>query len=174
MRGRKPKPGALHDLHGNPGKRTRPPEPEAPGLLHEPPEWLSEDAKESWRYAMAHAPRNVLRRIDRGLLVGWCVAESLHREATMKQEQAGSLVYKPKGSEVFIQSPWLAIINKQFQLMLKAASELGFSPVSRPRLTRGGDSPDPLPNPRNPDGTSQGVPGLRAFIASNPNAPQVH
>ena len=44
-----------------------------------------------------------------------------------------------------MQNPYLAILNKQATVMLKAASELGFTPASRPRIrvypTPGGDNP---------------------------------
>jgi transposase len=33
-----------------------------------------------------------------------------------------------------VQSPYLAIINKQAQLMSRAAAEMGFTPVSRSRV----------------------------------------
>ena len=34
-------------------------------------------------------------------------------------------------------SPYINIINQQAKIMLKAASELGFTPVSRPRINAG-------------------------------------
>jgi hypothetical protein len=41
-----------------------------------------------------------------------------------------------------LQSPYLAILNKQAQIMLKAAAELGFSPSSRSRVQVTADPKD--------------------------------
>ena len=169
MRGRKPTPTHLKQLRGNPGKRALPKnEPVAQGILAEPPSWLPEHAKEGWRYALEHAPAGLLRRIDAGVLAVWVVAESLHRQATEKQDAVGGLVYKPKGSEVHLQSPYLAIINKQAMIMLKAASELGFSPVARPRIT--GEEAGIVPAAAHTQSQpNAGPPPLSQFLASNPD-----
>ena len=37
-------------------------------------------------------------------------------------------------------SPYINIINQQAKIILKAASELGFTPVSRPRIIAGAGS----------------------------------
>lgn len=174
MRGRKPKPTVLKQLHGNPGKRALPKhEPVAQGILQEPPSWLPENAKAGWRYAMQHAPAGLLRKIDAGVLAVWVVAESLHRDATEKQIALGGLVYKPKGSEVHLQSPYLAIINKQAMIMLKAASELGFSPVARPRITGEEADVGALASAATSRKPNAGPPPLSQFLASNPDR-QVH
>jgi phage terminase small subunit len=43
-------------------------------------------------------------------------------------------------------SPYLGIMNRSGLRMMKAASELGFSPASRPRLSTGkeGDQPEDI------------------------------
>ncbi len=174
MRGRKPTPTLLKQLRGNPGKRALPKhEPIAQGMLVEPPSWLPEDAKDGWRYALQHAPAGLLRKIDAGVLAVWVVAESLHRNATEKQTQVGGLVYKPKGSEVHLQSPYLAIINKQAMIMLKAASELGFSPVARPRIT-GEEAAVPMAPAQTQNKPNAGPPPLSHFLASNPDRRTTH
>ena len=69
MRGRKPKPTALHDLHGTfraTRHKAREAEPKAVGdLLSEPPDWMTDGQQAGWRYAVENAPKGVLRRIDR-------------------------------------------------------------------------------------------------------------
>src|SRR5947209_4708028 len=75
---RKPKPTALHSLHGTLNStrhKHRETEPDALGLLKEPPDFLTESQKEGWRYAIAHAPLGILRMIDRTALVMWVEAE---------------------------------------------------------------------------------------------------
>lgn len=150
MRGRKPKPTALHNLHGT-GNSTRlklrKTEPVANGELFEPPDWLTDAQKDSWRYVIAHAPAGVLRMIDRGTLVVWVEAECRHRMAMQQQAILDSgrtlpLLTKGKGGEPIV-SLYLGIIQKAALVMIKAASELGFSPASRPRLANGGGVAEP-------------------------------
>ncbi len=150
MRGRKPKPTALHKLEGtlsttrHAGRRT---EPRAEGVLDEPPDWMTDRQQAAWRYAIANAPRGVLTRIDRGVLAVWVEAEDRHRTASMMQARLDSqtnapLLSKTKDGTV-VPSPYLSIINRTALIMLKAASELGFSPASRPRLGTPPEIDDP-------------------------------
>jgi P27 family predicted phage terminase small subunit len=165
MRGRKPKPTQLHILHGNPSEKRLPRnEPKPPGDLTDPPDHFSDDQKTAWRYALTNAPPGMLRRIDRGALAVWTVAEDLHRQAVIRQNRIGLLVEAPGGSA--IQSPYLPIINRQALIMLKAASELGFSPVARPRIFGGQPGEVPRgPVTREPKGAA--VP-LEQFLARPP------
>jgi hypothetical protein len=61
-----------------------------------------------------------------------------------------------------LQSPYLAILNKQAQIMLKAGAELGFSPASRTRVqverTISGRMPWMI-NPEDDPGNLLGPPG---------------
>lgn len=141
MRGRKPVPTVLRALHGNPsGTPYNKAEPKPSGDLSDAPAHLSQEQKEAWLYALTHSPPGLLKRIDRGALVVWVVAEDLHRQATIMQAKAG-LLWRPTGSLQPQQSPYLPIINRQALIMLKAASELGFTPVSRPRVYAGQQAP---------------------------------
>ena len=70
-------------LHGNPGRRplnASEPVPAAP-LSCEPPDHLTVDQKEAWRYAFNHAPPGLLRSLDLALLELWAVHLDLHRKA---------------------------------------------------------------------------------------------
>ena len=58
--------------------------------------------------------------------------QDLHRNATAMVEKFG-LLTKPN-TGLPIQSPYLPIVNRQAQFMLKAAEQLGFSPASRTRV----------------------------------------
>ena len=141
MRGRKPIPTALHSLRGTTNvtrHRARAAEPKPEGTLHAPPDWLSPEQSASWAYVIAHAPAGVLRMIDRGMLAVWVEAEDRHRRATMQQSRldvgnAMPLLTRSKDGAA-VPSPYLGIITKAASTMIKAASELGFSPASRPRL----------------------------------------
>ena len=134
MRGRKPTPTHLKELHGNPSKlplNKREPRPE--GELYAAPEWMSPSQREGWAYAITCSPHGLLKCLDRSVLAIWVVAEDLHREAAEKIAQFGLLTKSPNAG-LPLQSPYLAILNKQAQIMLKAAAELGFSPSSRSRV----------------------------------------
>jgi len=134
MRGRKPVPTHLKRLHGNPGKRPiNEHEPVPEGDLHAAPTWLSDSQREGWAYAVTKSPHGLLKHLDRSVLAIWVVAEDLHREAAEKISQYGLLTKSPNAG-LPLQSPYLAILNKQAQIMLKAAAELGFTPSSRSRV----------------------------------------
>jgi P27 family predicted phage terminase small subunit len=124
----------LKELEGNPGKRRlNKDEPKPEGDLYAAPEWMSETQREGWAYAVMHAPYGLLKQLDRSVLAIWVVAEELHREAAGKIAQFGLLTKSPNAG-LPLQSPYLAILNKQAQIMLKAGAELGFSPSSRTRV----------------------------------------
>ena len=144
MRGRKPVPTMLKALHGNPShgvsknvlaaRKALEPHPAQAGDLSPPPD-MSEAQRELWQLAVEHAPLNVLRRIDTWVLRAFVVAADLHRQASLELEQNGVLVPagKAEGSAL-VQSPWVAILNRQALLLVRCAEQLGFSPASRPRL----------------------------------------
>jgi P27 family predicted phage terminase small subunit len=168
MRGRKPIPTQLKELHGNPGKTALPKaEPKPVGDLTEPPEWLSAQQKAGWAYALLNAPPSLLRRIDRGALVVWVVAEDLHRQAVTKQNETGALIVRASANGGTMQSPYLPVINRQGLIMMKAASELGFTPVSRPRVF-GGAPPPSAPRHGADAGDGEAEVALDDYLASPP------
>jgi len=134
MRGRKPLPTVVKKTKGTLRKhRTNPREPKPPSFLGEPPERLSEGAKEAWRLAISCAPEGLLTGLDATILAAWAVAADLFWRAQEGLAKTRLLIKSPNGFPV--QSPYLAIINKQAQLMSRAAAELGFTPASRSRVT---------------------------------------
>ena len=162
MRGRKPKPTLLHKLHGKPGKRqlnAAEPMPRT-GPLDEAPDWLTENQRTGWEFAIKNMPPGMLAKIDRGILAVWVIAEDLHRRAVESQNQAAGLLVKSTNGGPPQQSPFLAIINRQAGIMLKAAAELGFSPVSRPRIIAAG--------------LDQGIAALGAMVADDPEHESIH
>ena len=134
MRGRKPKPTALKVIDGKHGKYgINKNEPVAVGDLSEPPDWFSEDQKSAWHYAIDNAPKGLLKKIDKSVLMAWVIAEDLFRQATIQINNTDMIIASPvKGDPM--QNPYLPIINKQSVNMMKAAAELGFTPSSRSRV----------------------------------------
>ncbi len=131
MPGRRPKPTALHKLEGtyNPTKhgRDRQSEPVVEGDLRITPSRLTPEQRAIWRYALLHAPKHVLKKIDRDVLLLWVTTKSRHNEAQrlLDAEQHGA---------IWAKSPLHRIVDKTTVLLVRLASELGFSPASRPRL----------------------------------------
>jgi P27 family predicted phage terminase small subunit len=134
VRGRKPKPSWLKIVSGNPGRRPmNDAEPEPTGDISSAPEWLTDSQREVWRTAVENAPPGLLRSIDESVFLVWVIAKDLHRDATEKVAKYGAVIKSPdKGTPM--QSPFVSVLNRQAQIMLKAAAEMGFTPSSRSRV----------------------------------------
>jgi P27 family predicted phage terminase small subunit len=122
-------------LTGNPGKRplnrNEPrPEPEIP----ECPSELGPVAQREWNRLVAElGPLRILTALDRAALAAYCGAYALWAEATEAIQKYGTMVKSPSGYP--IQSPYLAVANRQAEIMMRIASEFGFTPASRSRLS---------------------------------------
>jgi P27 family predicted phage terminase small subunit len=168
MAGRRPKPTALHRLHGTYNAtdhgKGRQFEPIPLGDLTEPPPDLTESQEAGWRYAIAHMPKGVVKQIDRGILKVWVEAEDRHNTARMMQamlDQDTKLKLLVKGPLGLVPSPYNDILDKTAKTLFRAAQELGFSPAARPRLKLY-QTPDdkPTDDPRaNPWAALQVIPG---------------
>jgi P27 family predicted phage terminase small subunit len=141
MAGRRPKPTALHKLQGtynatNHG-RDRQFEPIAEGDLLATPKGLTPSQRASWRYAIDHAPRSILKKIDRGMLKVWIEAEDRHNTAMEMQtllDRDATLKLLIRGPLGLVPSPYNDILDKTAKTMIRVAQDLGFSPAARPRL----------------------------------------
>jgi hypothetical protein len=101
------------------------------------------------------------------------VAEDLHQRAVVAQNAAGLLVKAPiTGAPQ--QSPYLAIINRQGVIMLRAAGELGFSPVSRPRTSAGGSLQSTASESKNDDHGRKPKLSFEAFLETHPDRQMKH
>ena len=134
-RGPRPKLAALSKLDGNPGKRVI----EESGIeaLGEPfiPEHLSDDARGCIEVVKQSMPSSVYSALDSFILSAFATAWALHKLAAHK-------INDPEFEHVFtvgdggaeMQSPWLAILNKQAALMATLGDRLGLDPKSRAAL----------------------------------------
>jgi P27 family predicted phage terminase small subunit len=132
MRGARPKPTAIKKLH-----HSREPinerEPQPVGNVTAAPAHFDDDQRAAWDYAVQHSPTGMLKMVDAGVLECWVVAHCMHRTAVKALQAAGSLmVTTPNGLQV--QSPFVPIVNRQAQIMMRAAAELGFTPTARPKI----------------------------------------
>src|SRR5258705_572115 len=69
------------------------------------------------------------------------VGYALWAEATEAIQKHGTMVKAPSGYP--IQSPYVSIANRQAEIMMRIASEFGFTPASRSRIS--------MPKPDHPD-----------------------
>lgn len=136
MRGRKPTPSYMRVLEGsrskNGPKNHDEPKPEEKLEDFEAPAHLTAEQQRIWRGALKGAPPGMLTTLDASTLEVWVVAHSVHRDAQKKVAALGSLLKGKSGTPY--QNPYLSIMNKQAQIMLKAAAEMGFTPSSRSRV----------------------------------------
>jgi P27 family predicted phage terminase small subunit len=97
-----------------------------------PPE-LGPAARAEWRRLVPELARlNLITQLDRGPLAIYCVAYALWAEAAEFIQKYGTMVKTPKGFPV--QSPYVAILNRQAETMMRIASEFGFTPRCRDKL----------------------------------------
>src|SRR3954447_4830052 len=135
MRGHRPKPTRLKVLMGNPGKRplnANEPKPEV--AIPDCPVELGEVARREWeRMAPQLAALRILTHLDRAALAAYCGAYAMWAEATEAIQKYGTMVKSPTGYPV--QSPYVSIANRQAEIMMRIASEFGFTPASRSRIS---------------------------------------
>ncbi len=131
---RRPKPTAIRRLEGNRGKRAwNHDEPEPPDGIPRCPKHLAPVARTEWRrVARALHAMGVLTPIDRAVLAAYCQSYAKWVEAEQKFRETPPLLLSPSG--YVQQSPWMAIANKQLELMGRYMTELGMTPASRSRV----------------------------------------
>jgi len=134
-RGRRPIPTRLKYLTGNPGKRPMNKfEPRPEPAIPECPSELGPSAKQEWdRLVGELAQLNLLTNLDRAALAAYCGAYALWANATEQIQKYGAMIKSPSGYPV--QSPYIAIANRQAEIMIRIASEFGFTPASRSRIS---------------------------------------
>src|SRR5215216_2272835 len=105
-----------------------------PAQLHdlECPAELPPLAREEWNRIVGELiVLGVLSRFDRGPLAIYCAAYAAWAEAIQAMQTFGMMIKSPSGYPV--QSPYVAIANRQAEVMLRIAGEFGFTPASRSR-----------------------------------------
>lgn len=146
MAGRRPKPTALKELAGNPGKRAmNRSEPKFSGLPT-CPSHLDKQAKAEWkRISKELSAVGLLTSVDRAALAAYCQCWSRWVQAEKKIQET-SLVVKAAKSGYPIQNPYVGIANTALDLMKKFLTEFGLTPASRSRLSVDSDksSADPF------------------------------
>lgn len=158
-RGPAPKPTALKQLAGNPGKRAlnaaeprpRAKRPKMPA--HFTPVIAEADGKKDWAvqqrefYELARAEwrrvvrelgnvPNLLKGIDADAIAMYCETYARWVQASQKLAQGG-MVEKLKtktGGEYYAISPYMTIVSQCMATMKQFLSEFGMTPASRSRI----------------------------------------
>jgi P27 family predicted phage terminase small subunit len=114
------------------GRELAKDEPQPISVVDCPPE-LGPVARQEWdRLAGALTALGRLTIFDRATLAAYCNAYALWLEAVDALQKYGSVMKSPSGYPV--QSMYLSIVNKQVEIMVRIATEFGFTPASRRRL----------------------------------------
>jgi P27 family predicted phage terminase small subunit len=133
MRERETKPKGLKEITSSQYKRA--PETKETKLnrvIDCPPE-LGPVARQEWgRIVGELISKGVLSSFDRGPLAAYCTAFALWLEAAEAVQKYGAMIKSPNGFP--IQSPYLATVNRQAEIMMRIACEFGFTPASRSRI----------------------------------------
>ena len=132
MQERAIKPKGLKEITYN--QHTLPPdtkETKPTRILECPPE-LGPLARQEWdRIVGELTSLGVLSSFDRGPLAAYCNTYALSLEAMEAVQKDGAFLKSRSGYPS--QSPHLAVLNKQVEIMMRIASEFGFTPASRRR-----------------------------------------
>jgi P27 family predicted phage terminase small subunit len=138
---RKPKPTALKELAGNPGKRRLPNEPTYDNRKPTCPTHLSDEGKAEWkRIVNTLHESGVLKWTDRATLAAYCEAYGRWVQAERLVRKSGLLI-KTSNDNV-IQNPAVGVANKAMADMVRYASEFGMTPASRATLGKDAVKPE--------------------------------
>jgi P27 family predicted phage terminase small subunit len=132
--GRRPKPTALKELSGNPGKRAlNKREPKlAPALPAAPAHLTPEERKTYRRLGKLQVEMGVMTAADGTALALLAVPLARFWEAKTHVDKLGSVVKTANGN--LIQNPYLPVMNKAWEQVVKLLVEFGMTPSSRSRI----------------------------------------
>src|SRR3984893_473053 len=133
MQKRKTKPEGLKEITSSQHKLPPETKETKPVRILECPPELGPLARQEWdRIVGELTSLGVLSSFDRGPLAAYCNAYALWIEATEAVQKYGAMIKSPNGYPT--QSPYLATVNRQAEIMMLIASEFGFTPASRSRI----------------------------------------
>ena len=133
QRGRKPKPTAIKQLEGNPGKRKLNGNEPKPMGAPECPDWLEADAKAEWnRLAEQMEQLGILTEVDMAAFAGYCQAYARWKVAEEFISKHGAIVKTPSG--YWQQVPQVSIAQQYLKQMSKFCEQFGLTPASRSRI----------------------------------------
>lgn len=152
------KPTALKALEGTLRADRMVPNEMMPALLESvpsAPEYLNDRAKAEWYSVCSDLlDLGMLHRVDLALLSMYCQEVDNYLTANERLQSEGFTITfeRNDGSEYSMPSPWVSIKNKSLDNALKIASQFGFTPSARTRIsTNPSKSRDPFEDMLNMD-----------------------
>lgn len=139
--GRKAKPTAQKKLEHAQKCRINADEPKYTPAAGEPPAYLDGVACEEWRRVWPEV-KNVVTIPDQQILAGYCAAFSRWRAADEKIKEGKNLTEETSNGNIQT-SPYVSQARNWMNVMVKYASELGFTPAARSKV-KAGSSDDAL------------------------------
>jgi P27 family predicted phage terminase small subunit len=134
MAGRRPKPTALKELQGNPGKRALNKHEPKPGGIPKCPVHLDKDAKREWkRISVELIALGLLTSVDMAALAAYCSAYSRWAAAEKNIQKFGMVIRSKKSGEP-VKNPYVLIADAALDHLRKFGTEFGLTPASRSRL----------------------------------------
>ena len=142
QRGRKPKPTAIKELEGNPGRRPlNKNEPKPNKKAPRCPAWLEEEAKREWkRMGKILEQLGLLTEMDMAAFAGYCQAYARWKEAEEFITQHGTMIRTPNG--YLQQVPQVSIAQQNLKIMQSFCTEFGLTPACRARIVAAGGGPE--------------------------------
>lgn len=133
-RGPPPKPTAVNELRGNPGKRKKnKAEPKPQSGAPACPAWLDDEAQAEWQRIVPELEQlEVLTKVDRAALVNYCMAWSRLRQAQTVLVDEGLTFETDNGPR---KRPEVGIVEKAQSLLKSSLEQFGLSPASRSRIS---------------------------------------
>lgn len=133
MAGRRPKPTALKQLQGNPGKRALNKSEPKPTGIPTCPSHLDKIAKAEWkRISRELLAIGLLTAVDRSALAAYCAAFARWVNAEKELQNKPAVVKAPSGYPM--PNPYIGIANTAMDHMRKFLTEFGMTPASRSRI----------------------------------------
>lgn len=106
-------------------------------LSEVPPVGLTKDARAAWKMAISCVPKGVLAATDLSVLERWARNYALYRKISKQLDSEGLVItiYGKDGQESVAANPLFAMSMKLQQVLSLCEKELGFTPVSRARVS---------------------------------------
>ncbi len=110
---------------------------ETPGSLKAPANLNKEQAKIFRDVAAKMLENKSLADLDRNALELYSIQFALMRKATAELESEGEVItVETKSGTMVIESPWVKILQKSSDLVMKLSAKLGLTPVDRNKATK--------------------------------------
>ncbi len=143
-RGPAPKPTALKELEGNPGKRQlNKREPHPRPIVPPCPKHLTDVARKEWRRIVRElVVLDMITAVDRAALAAYCQAWARWVQAEEEMQKPEFQMVETTDKGYAHVNPWFQVATQAMKQMKAFASEFGLTPASRTRIQVPGQTED--------------------------------